>query len=250
MANPSTARVRVDRLLADRGLASSREAAQALILSGKILVDGRKAEKCGTQVPAAACLTVLGSVSPYVSRAGAKLAGALDYFGVDPRGRICLDVGASTGGFTQCLLERGAAKVYAIDAGTNQLASKLRYDHRVVVMEQTNARYLRPEDLPERAALAAMDVSFISATIIVPVIPPLLQEGADVLVLVKPQFEVGRGRVGRRGIVRDPDLHREAVEKVAQSLRDHGFRVSGWCESAPAGAEGNREFFVHAICGH
>lgn len=250
MANPSTARVRVDRLLADRGLASSREAAQALILSGKILVDGRKAEKCGTQVPVAACLTVLGSVSPYVSRAGAKLAGALDYFGVDPRGRICLDVGASTGGFTQCLLERGAAKVYAIDAGTNQLASKLRYDHRVVVMEQTNARYLRPEDLPERAALAAMDVSFISATVIIPVIPPLLQEGADVLVLVKPQFEVGRGRVGRGGIVRDPDLHRETVEKVAQSLRDHGFRVSGWCESAPAGAEGNREFFVHAICDH
>lgn len=238
---------RIDRLLADRGLASSREAAQALILAGKILADGRKVEKCGTPVPAAACLTVLGSVSPYVSRAGAKLAGALDHFGIDPRGRICLDVGASTGGFTECLLERGAARVYAIDAGTNQLARKLRDDPRVVAMEKTNARYLRAEDLPERAGLATMDVSFISATLIIPVISPLLEESAEALVLVKPQFEVGRGRVGRGGIVRDSGLQREAVEKVALSLRENGFRVAGSRESSPAGAEGNREFFVHAV---
>lgn len=240
-------RTRLDRLLADRGLASSREAAQALILAGKILVDGRKAEKCGTVVSAAACLTILGSVSPYVSRAGAKLAGALDHFGIDPRGRICLDVGASTGGFTQCLLERGAARVYAIDAGTNQLARQLREDLRVVVMEKTNARYLRPEDLSECAGLVTMDVSFISTTMIIPAIPPLVHSRADALVLVKPQFEVGRGRVGRGGIVRDPALHREAVEKVSQSLHANGFRVAGWCESSLAGAEGNREFFVHAL---
>lgn len=247
MANLSTAKIRVDRLLAARGLASSREAAQTLILTGNILVDGRKVEKCGTPVSAAACVTVLGPKPPYVSRAGAKLAGALDRFRIDPHGRICLDVGSSTGGFTQCLLERGAARVYAIDAGTNQLARKLRDDPRVVVMEKTNARYLRPEDFPERAGLLTMDVSFISATIIIPVIPPVLHDGADTLVLVKPQFEVGRGRVGRGGIVRDTELHREAIEKVEQSLRENGFGVAGSCESPVIGAEGNREFFVHAV---
>lgn len=242
-------KIRLDRLLVERGLAASREKAQAMILAGLVLVNGQKMEKCGALASHEAALRILGMAAPYVSRAGAKLEGALIHFQVDPSGKICLDIGASTGGFTECLLEHGAAKVFAVDAGTNQLDWKLRQDSRVVAMEKTNARYLRLEQLGARSDLVTMDVSFISATLILPAIPPLLNPQAEALILVKPQFEVGRELVGKGGIVRDPQLQRQAVEKVAQRLDDVGFRLLGQMESVLTGAEGNREFFVHAVLG-
>ena len=240
-------KIRIDRLLVERGHADSRQKAQALILGGKVLVDEQKVEKCGTLVSEEAKLRLLGGALRYVSRAGLKLEAALDHFGVDAKGKICLDIGASTGGFTDCLLQRGAEKVFAADAGTNQLDWKLRQDPRVAVREQTNARYLGFDQIGTLVALVTMDVSFISSTLILPALPPLLEEGADLLVLVKPQFEVGLGQVGKGGIVRDPRLHEEAISKVARKTADLGFQEMGRVESALPGAEGNREFFLHAI---
>jgi 23S rRNA (cytidine1920-2'-O)/16S rRNA (cytidine1409-2'-O)-methyltransferase len=239
---------RLDRLLVERGLADSRQKAQALILAGLVLVDEQKVEKCGAAVSASARLRLLASATTkYVGRGGLKLEAALDHFGVDPRGKLCLDVGASTGGFTDCLLQHGAAKVFAVDAGTNQLDWKLRQDPRVVVLEKTNARYLSFEQIGARVALATMDVSFISSTLILPLLPPLLEEGAELLSLVKPQFELGPSQVGKGGIVRDPQLHEEAIAKVARKVKELGFAEIGRVESAILGAEGNREFFLHAI---
>jgi 23S rRNA (cytidine1920-2'-O)/16S rRNA (cytidine1409-2'-O)-methyltransferase len=240
-------KLRLDRLLVERGLAASRERAQALILAGQVLVDGQKVEKCGATVSASAKLRLLGQPLKYVSRAGVKLEGALDHFGVDPRGKICLDIGSSTGGFTDCLLERGASKVFAVDVGTNQLAWKLRSDHRVVALEKTNARYLSLEKVGSKVAIATMDVSFISSALILPSIPPLLEAGAGLLVLVKPQFELGPGQVGKGGIVRETHFHEEAITKVARKLLELGFAHLGRAESVLPGAEGNREFFLHAI---
>jgi 23S rRNA (cytidine1920-2'-O)/16S rRNA (cytidine1409-2'-O)-methyltransferase len=240
-------KIRIDRLLVERGHAESRQKAQALILAGQVLADEQKIEKCGMLVSAEAQLRLLGASLRYVSRAGLKLEAALDHFGVDPKSKICLDIGASTGGFTDCLLQRGPTRVFAVDAGTNQLDWKLRQDPRVTVMEQTNARYLGFDQIGTLVALVTMDVSFISSTLILPVLPPLLEEGADLLVLVKPQFEVGLGQVGKGGIVRDPRLHEEAISKVALKSADLGFREMGRVESALPGAEGNREFFLHAI---
>jgi 23S rRNA (cytidine1920-2'-O)/16S rRNA (cytidine1409-2'-O)-methyltransferase len=247
MSDHRPQKIRLDRLLVERGLADSRQKAQALILAGQILVDEQKIEKCGTVVSAEAELRLLGETLPYVSRAGVKLAAALDHFGVDPAGKLCLDVGASTGGFTDCLLQRGAVKVFAVDAGTNQLDWKLRQDPRVAVMEKTNARYLTFEQIGTRVAIATMDVSFISSTLILPVVPPLLEKSADLLVLVKPQFEVGPGQVGKGGVVRDPQLHEEAIAKVARRVAELGFEEIGRVESALPGAAGNLEFFLHAI---
>jgi 23S rRNA (cytidine1920-2'-O)/16S rRNA (cytidine1409-2'-O)-methyltransferase len=240
-------KVRLDRLLVERGLAESRQKAQALILAGQVMVDEQKVEKCGTTVSAEAGLRLLGETLRYASRAGLKLEAALDHFGVDPKGKTCLDIGASTGGFTDCLLQRGAARVFAVDAGTNQLDWKLRHDPRVTVMEKINARYLGFDQIGALVALVTMDVSFISSTLILPVLPPLLEEGADLLVLVKPQFEVGPGQVGKGGVVRDPQLHEEAISKVARKTADLGFSDIGGVESVLPGAAGNREFFVHAI---
>jgi len=240
-------KTRLDRLVVERGLAGSREKAQALILAGQILVDEQKVEKCGSPVSTQASLRLVGVPLKYVSRAGLKLEDALDHFRVNPDGKICLDVGASTGGFTDCLLQRGAAKVFAVDVGTNQLDWKLRRDPRVVGMEKTNARYLRFEQLGTRVELVTMDVSFISVTLILPVLPPLLGPTAEVLVLVKPQFEVGRGQVGKGGIVREQRLHDEAVTKVSRQLLELGFSGLASRESALPGAGGNREYFVHAL---
>lgn len=240
-------RTRLDRLLVDRGIVTSRVKAQAMILAGQVLVDNQKAAKCGMDVAPEARLRILDGPSKYVSRAGLKLEGALDHFAASPRGKVCMDIGSSTGGFTECLLERGASKVFAVDAGTNQLDWKLRQDPRVIAMEKTNARYLRFEQIAERVDLVTMDVSFISSTLIVPSIPQFLNATAEALVLVKPQFEVGREKVGKGGIVRDANLHREALEKVSRKLEETGFRVCGAIESVLAGAEGNREFFVYAV---
>jgi 23S rRNA (cytidine1920-2'-O)/16S rRNA (cytidine1409-2'-O)-methyltransferase len=246
MKGENTKKVRADRLVVERGLAATREKAQALILAGQILVNEQKIEKCGAMVDSGAALRLLGDPIPFVSRGGVKLAGALDHFGVSPAGKVCLDIGASTGGFTDCLLQRGAARMIAIDAGTNQLDWKLRRDPRVTVLEKTNARYLQFGQVGVKCALVTIDVSFISATLILPALPPLLAPGAEVLVLVKPQFEVGRGQVGKGGIVRDATLQAEAVAKVAAKLKEIGFSWIESVESCLPGAEGNREFFLHA----
>ena len=240
-------RIRLDRLLVERGLAETRAKAQAMILAGEVLVDEQKVEKCGALASAEAKLRLLGAPLKYVSRAGVKLEGALEHFRVSPEGKTCLDIGASTGGFTDCLLQHGASRVFAVDVGTNQLDWKLRPDSRVVSLEKINARYLRFEQLGARVALVTMDVSFISATLILPVLPPLLDTPADVLVLVKPQFEVGKGQVGKGGIVRESTLRQAAVDKVSNTLLKLGFYDLAQAESVLPGAEGNIEYFVHAV---
>ena len=234
---------RIDQLLVERGLAGSREKAQALLLAGSVLVNGQRVDKPGYSVDPESGIEVIAKL-PYVSRAGLKLAGALDQFGIDPSGRVCLDIGSSTGGFTDCLLQRGAARVYAVDVGAGQLDWKLRNDPRVKVREGINARYLTPADIGEQIDLAVCDVSFISVTLIVPVLPPLLRPTAEVVILVKPQFEVGREQVGKGGIVRDPELHRQSCEKVRAAVEQLGF-VTRLVESPIQGAEGNREFLLY-----
>lgn len=240
-------RIRLDRLLVERGLAESREKAQGLILAGQILVNEQKEEKCGTLVGPQAALRLLGEAPKYVSRGGLKLEGALEHFRINPDARVCLDIGASTGGFTDCLLQHGAGKVFAVDGGTHQLAWKLRRDSRVVVLEKTNARYLTFDRIGTLVDLVTIDVSFISVTLILPSLVPLLAPGADAIVLVKPQFEVGKGQVGKGGIVRDPAQQQEAVAKVSRKLLELGFSNLSSMESPLLGAEGNREFFLHAV---
>lgn len=244
--SPRETKQRLDVLLVERGLAESRERAQALILAGRARVDGRTAAKPGERVEPAATLEITGPEHPYVGRGGLKLAGALDRFGVDPAGRVCLDVGASTGGFTDCLLQRGAARVHALDVGSGQLHYRLRKDPRVVVREGVNARYLHPSDLPEAVSLATVDVSFISLRLILPRLPPLLDPRADLLALVKPQFEVGRREVGKGGIVRDSGLHRRVIREILSCAAALTLRTAGVCASPVPGSEGNREFFLHA----
>ena len=247
MTRDRAEKIRLDRLLVERGFAESREKAQGRILAGQVLVDGQKEEKCGTLVDPQASLRLLGEAAKYVSRGGLKLEGALQHFGICPKGKVCLDIGASTGGFTDCLLQHGARKVFAVDAGTNQLDWKLRSDPRVVVLEQTNARFLTFDQIGTQAELVTLDVSFISATLILPALVPLLATPADLLVLVKPQFEVGKGQVGKGGIVRDPALRQEAVAKVSSKVLEIGFNEVSSVESPLPGSEGNREFFLHAI---
>ncbi|HEY6290060.1 MAG TPA: TlyA family RNA methyltransferase [Terriglobia bacterium] len=238
-------KTRLDLLLVEQGLAGSRPKAQGLILAGQILVDGRKVEKCGALVSSEAALRVLGEAPPYVSRGGLKLEAALGHFGMNPAGKVCLDIGASTGGFTDCLLQQGAIRIIAVDAGTNQLDWKLRTDPRVVSLEKTNARYLERSAVGEPIDLVTVDVSFISATLILPVIPALLKPQAEVLVLAKPQFEVGRGQVGKGGVVRDDKLRQEAVARVACKLGELGFTGIASVPSVLPGASGNAEYFVH-----
>jgi 23S rRNA (cytidine1920-2'-O)/16S rRNA (cytidine1409-2'-O)-methyltransferase len=247
MAHSRPEKIRLDTLLVDRGLVESRAKAQGLILAGQILVDEQKQEKCGTLVDAQAALRLLGEAPKYVSRGGLKLEGALEHFRINPDTRVCLDVGASTGGFTDCLLQHGAGKVFAVDGGTNQLDWKLRQDSRVVALEKTNARYLTFDRIGTLSELVTIDVSFISATLILPALVSLLASPADLIVLVKPQFEVGKGKVGKGGIVRDPAQHQEAVAKVSRKLLELGFRELASMESPLLGAEGNREFFLHGI---
>jgi len=235
---------RLDRLLVERGLAASREKAQALIMAGEVLVDGQKAEKPGQAVAVECRLEVLAR-PPFVSRGGLKLDAALDCFAISVSGRICLDIGASTGGFTDCLLQRGAARVHAVDVGSGQLDWKIRNDPRVVVHEKLNARYLCGEDIGEPVSLAVYDVSFISVTLILPAAAPLLQPGGEMVILVKPQFEVGKGQVGKGGIVREPELQEAACRRVSEAARQLGFET-GIMESPILGAEGNREFLLYA----
>jgi 23S rRNA (cytidine1920-2'-O)/16S rRNA (cytidine1409-2'-O)-methyltransferase len=239
---------RLDVWLAERGLAESREKAQALVMAGRVTVDGRKAAKPGSRVPEGASVAVESGSGP-VGRGALKLAGALDAFGVDPAGKAVVDVGASTGGFTETLLERGALRVYAVDVGRGQLHERLRRDARVVVRDRTNARSLSPEVVPEPCSLAVMDVSFISVRLILPALRSVLSPGAEAVVLVKPQFEVGRFQVGRGGIVKDPSLHLQALRDVAVEAQRLGYAVRAACVSPLPGTEGNREFFLHLVPG-
>jgi 23S rRNA (cytidine1920-2'-O)/16S rRNA (cytidine1409-2'-O)-methyltransferase len=236
---------RLDRLLVERGLARSRERALALVLAGVVRVDGKAGQKPGTLVSKDAAIEVVAPDHPFVGRGGVKLDGALEHLGVAVSGRVALDIGASTGGFTDCLLRRGAARVYALDVGRGLLDWSLRGDPRVVVLEGRNARYLAPGDLPEQVGVAVIDVSFISLRLIVPPLPPLLLEDADVVALVKPQFEVGKGETGRGGIVREPEKHVWSLHSAAAAAGKAGFSVRGACVSPLRGSEGNREFFLH-----
>jgi len=240
-------KTRLDRLLVERGFADSRQKAQALILAGQVLVGDQKVEKCGAAVSCNAPVRLLGEPSKYVSRGGLKLEGALAHFQIDVTGRVCLDVGASTGGFTDCLLQHGASAVIAVDVGTNQLDWKLRQDPRVASLEKTNARYLTFEQVKTLVDFVSVDVSFISSTLILPALTPMLKNEAEALVLVKPQFEVGRDQVGKGGIVRDTRLHREAITKVSHKLLAVGFSDLGFVESDLSGASGNREYFLRAV---
>ena len=235
---------RVDQVLVERGLVESREKAQALVLAGDVLVEGRRIAKAGTAIEPESAIEILARPR-YVSRGGQKLQAALDHFGVSVDGRICVDVGASTGGFTDCLLQYGALRVYAVDVGNGQLDWKLRNDPRVIVRERLNARNLRPEDIGEPVTLAVCDVSFISVTQILPAIRGVLADTGEMVILVKPQFEVGRGRVGKGGIVRDPELHREVCQRVSAAVVELGFETA-LIDSPILGAEGNKEFLLYA----
>ncbi|MFL6283383.1 MAG: TlyA family RNA methyltransferase [Pyrinomonadaceae bacterium] len=240
-------RERVDRLLVERGLAPTRTRAQALVMAGLVLVGERRVEKPSESVASDAPLRVRGADDPaarYVGRGGLKMERALQEFGIDPTDFTCLDVGASTGGFTDCLLQHGARRVVAIDVGHNQIDWRLRTDARVEVREGVNARHLSPQDFEESFDLVVVDVSFISATKVLPALVPLLKEGGRAVVLVKPQFEVGRGEVGKGGIVRDPAQHARVVEEVNASARALGLLLRGVTDSPIKGADGNREFLA------
>jgi 23S rRNA (cytidine1920-2'-O)/16S rRNA (cytidine1409-2'-O)-methyltransferase len=235
---------RLDVVLAERGLAPSREQARALILGGKVRVGGRRVDKAGAAIDPAAEIAVEGGL-PFVGRGGLKLAGALDAFGVDPAGLVAVDVGASTGGFTDCLLQRGATRVYAVDVGYGQLAWKLQSDPRVVRLDRVNIRTAGPDLLPEPCDLAVVDVSFISLRLVLGPVLGLLRAGGGVVALVKPQFEVGRGGVGKGGIVRDAALQRGALAGLVDFAAAAGAAVRDWCASPITGADGNVEFFLH-----
>jgi 23S rRNA (cytidine1920-2'-O)/16S rRNA (cytidine1409-2'-O)-methyltransferase len=247
---------RIDQLLVERGVAESRHKAQALLLAGQILVDEQKIEKPGQLVDLAAEIRVLRQL-PFASRAGAKLQAALDHFGISVKGRVCADLGASTGGFTDCLLQNGASGVYAFDVGKGQLAWRLRSDSRVVVRDEFNVRNLRPGDLPDEVSVVTIDLSFISVTKILPALRESLASGhvfikeecrpvsADIVVLVKPQFEVGKGEVGKGGIVRDPGKRSRALEGVKEFARQAGYQVLGSIPSPITGTQGNQEFLLY-----
>jgi 23S rRNA (cytidine1920-2'-O)/16S rRNA (cytidine1409-2'-O)-methyltransferase len=236
---------RLDVLLVERGLAESRQKGQAIILAGQVLINGQKLTKAGAAVAADARVEILGEAMPYVSRGGLKLEGALKDFKVEVTGKLCLDVGSSTGGFTDCLLQRGAPRVYAVDVNVAQLAWKLQQDARVLRVER-NARYLTPADVPGPINLATVDVSFISATKVLPAVVPVLSPGGEILILVKPQFELRPQDVGKGGIVRDSRLHQKAIDQVTVAAQEAGLEVLGYVPSRVAGAEGNVEFFLHA----
>jgi len=238
-------RVRADVALVEQGLAATRARAAALILAGEVLEGDRPVAKAGELVAADAALRLRSDPLPFVSRGGVKLAHALSTFAVDPRGLTALDVGASTGGFTDCLLQRGAARVYCVDVGYGQLADAVARDPRVVVVDRTNIRHAPPDLLPEKVDLIVVDVSFISLGLVLPALPPLAKPGAPVIALVKPQFEVGRERIGKGGIVRDEAARADALATVAAAARDLGYAVLGDTTSPITGGKGNVEFLLH-----
>ena len=247
----NTRKQRLDTLLVEKGLVESREKARALILAGQVDVDGHGAAKAGTMVPIDAAVRVIGPDHPWVSRGGLKLAHALEQFGIDATGAVALDIGASTGGFTDVWLQRGARHVIALDVGHSQLHWKLRSDPRVTVIEHTNARYVKPGDLPDAGGpitRVSIDVSFISLRHIFPILPPLVAAGSAIVALVKPQFEAGRAEVGKGGLVHDPDVHARVIDEVTAAAAEVGLTRAGLVESPITGAQGNQEFLMHLTC--
>lgn len=242
-----TGKVRLDALLVDRGISPSRERAKALILSGSVIVGGETLNKAGAMLPPDAEITIRGEDNPYVSRGGLKLQGALEAFRINVSGMTAMDIGASTGGFTDCLLQAGAAKVYAIDVGYGQLAWKLRQDPRVVNLERTNIRFYNGSALKDQVDIAVVDASFISLKLVIPAVIRLIRESALVLALIKPQFEAGRGEVGKKGVVRDPAVHTRVIAETEAFFRAQLLEVKGVIESPLLGPEGNREFFIFAV---
>ena len=236
---------RLDVLVVSRGLAPSREKAKAIIMAGNVLVDGQREDKAGSMFKDTVEITVKGHTLPYVSRGGLKLEKAMKNFGVTLKDKVCMDVGASTGGFTDCMLQNGAVKVYSIDVGYGQLDWKLRNDPRVVCMEKTNIRYVTPEDIDDALDFASVDVSFISLTKILEPTRNLLKDGGQMVCLIKPQFEAGREKVGKKGVVRDKAVHLEVVERIVTFALEHGFSVHHLSYSPIKGPEGNIEYLVH-----
>lgn len=236
---------RLDVLLVQQGLATSRELAKAYIMAGNVYVDGQKEDKAGTKVAVNASLEVKGNQMKYVSRGGYKLEKAVDAFGISLDGKICLDIGASTGGFTDCMLQNGASKVYAIDVGYGQFAWKLRNDERVVCLEKTNVRYVTHEQVPDEGDFASIDVSFISLTKVLPAVLGVLGEKGQLVCLIKPQFEAGREKVGKKGVVRDINVHKEVIEMIANYVRAQNLGVLGLSFSPIKGPEGNIEYLIY-----
>ncbi|MHB8846311.1 MAG: TlyA family RNA methyltransferase, partial [Nitrospirota bacterium] len=240
-------KMRLDRMLVERGLAESRERGQALILAGQVLVDGQKVDKAGTPILPDSDIRILGEQMPYVSRGGLKLEKALAEFSIGVKDKVALDAGASTGGFTDCLLQHGAKKVYAVDVGYGQMAWKIRQDPRVVVIERVNIREMDSSLVPEKIDIVVIDVSFISLEKVIPSLMRFLSPGGDVVALIKPQFEAGRGKVGKGGIVRDETARGEAVERVRKFVQDQGFVVKGITPSPITGQDGNVEYLLYAV---
>jgi len=238
-------KIRLDKLLVEKQLAATRQKAQALILAGQVLVDGHRSDKPGNMVKIDAPVAVTGQECPYVSRGGLKLAKGLEYFSINPHSLVCADIGASTGGFTDCLLQNGASKVYAIDVGYGQLDWKLRQDSRVIVKERTNARYLTPSDFDEPIQLAVVDAAFISLKILIPPLLPMFSGNIAILALIKPQFEVGKGKIGKGGVVKDPELHRQVVDDILTFGAGLDLTSAGTTESPILGPKGNKEFLVY-----
>ena len=236
---------RLDILLVDRGIITSRERAKTSIMAGKVFVDGRRVDKAGEKVPVTANIEYKGEKLPYVSRGGLKLEKAMKNFPITLEGKVCMDIGASTGGFTDCMLQNGASKVFSIDVGYGQFAWKLRTDERVVCMERTNIRYVKPEDLGELVDFASIDVSFISLKKIMPATVELLKDSGEVVALIKPQFEAGKEKVGKKGVVRDIEVHKEVVFGIIDYLLEHNLNVLGVSYSPIKGPEGNIEYLVY-----
>ena len=236
---------RLDVLLVEQGLADSREKAKAIIMSGIVYVDNNKEDKAGTTFEETARIEVRGNTLKYVSRGGLKLEKAMNNFGVTLEGKVCMDVGASTGGFTDCMLQNGAVKVYSVDVGHGQLAWKLRNDERVVCMEKTNIRYVTPDDIDDVIEFASIDVSFISLTKVLPAVRELMTPGGEIVCLIKPQFEAGREKVGKKGIVRELSTHIEVVQMIVDYARANGFRTLHLSYSPIKGPEGNIEYLLH-----
>ena len=238
-------KTRLDVAMAAQGLAESRQKAQAIIMSGLVFVDGKRVDKCGTQIADTAVIEVRGKTLRYVSRGGLKLEKAMQCFPLTLQDAVAMDCGASTGGFTDCMLQNGAKKVYAVDVGYGQLDWKLRQDERVVCMERTNARYLTKEQIPEPLDFVSVDVSFISLGLIFPALRPLLADNANLVCLIKPQFEAGREKVGKKGVVRDPEVHRQVLDGFVELARQLEFAILGLTFSPVKGPEGNIEFLAH-----
>jgi len=238
--------MRLDKLLVERGLVRSRQRAQALVMEGKVKVNHQRITKSGTQIDASAYLEITEKDSPFVSRGGLKLQHALEYFHISVDGLIAMDVGASTGGFTDCLLQKGAKKVYAIDVGYGQLDWKLRNNSRVIVLEKENIRYLSPHKITDPIDIAVIDVSFISLKLVIPVVRDFLVTGGQLVALIKPQFEVGKGKVGKGGVVKDPEEHSRVIGEISSFVEKLGCHIKGLVESPILGPKGNKEFFLYA----